>query len=75
MNKRIAPTVILVLVIFFILVQAGVMIYALKKEGLGIFWTLLIILAPLAIIVALISVYIERMNEIDDEEHDDLSKY
>jgi hypothetical protein len=75
MNKRIAPTVILVLVIFFILVQAGVMIYALKQEGLGIFWTLLIILAPLAIIVALISVYIERMNEIDDEEHDDLSKY
>ena len=75
MNKRIAPTLILVLVIFFILVQAGVMIYALKQEGLGIFWTLLIILAPLAIIVALISVYIERMNEIDDEEHDDLSKY
>lgn len=75
MNKRIAPTVILVLVIFFILVQAGVMIYALKQEGLGIFWTLLIILAPLAIIVALISVYIERMNEIDDEEKDDLSQY
>ncbi|MGW8317169.1 MAG: hypothetical protein ACWGNV_16350 [Bacteroidales bacterium] len=75
MNKRIAPTVILVLVIFFILVQAGVMIWALNKEGLGMFWTLLIILAPLAIIVALITVYIERMKEIDDEEKDDLSKY
>ena len=75
MNKRFAPTVILVLVIFFILVQAGVMIYALNKEGLGLFWTLLIILAPLAIIVALISVYIERMNEIDDEEKNDLSRY
>ena len=75
MNKRIAPTVILVLVIFFILVQAGVMIYALNKEGLGIFWTLLIILAPLAIIVALITVYIERMNEIEEEEKDDLDKY
>lgn len=75
MNKRIAPTVILVLVIFFILVQAGVMIYAIKQEGLGIFWTLLIILAPLVIIVALITVYIERMNEINDEEKDDLSRY
>lgn len=75
MNKRFAPTVILVLLIFFILVQAGVMIWALNMEGLGLFWTLLIILAPLAIIVALITVYIERMNEIDDEERDDLSKY
>ncbi len=75
MNKRIAPTVILVLVIFFILVQAGVMIYALNQEGLGLFWTLLIILAPLAIIVALITVYIERMNEIEDEEKNDMSRY
>ena len=75
MDKRIAPTIILILVIFFILVQAGVMIYALNKEGLGVFWTLLLILTPLAIIVALIAVYIERIKEIDDEEKDDLSKY
>lgn len=75
MNKRIAPTVILILVIFFILVQAGTMIYVLKKEGIGIFWTLILILAPLAIIIALIAVYIERMKEIDEEEKDDLSKY
>ena len=75
MNKRFAPTVILVLVIFFILVQAGVMIYAINQEGLGLFWTLLIILAPLAIIVALITVYIERMNEIDEEEKNDMSRY
>ena len=75
MDKRIAPTVILILVVFFILVQAGAMIYVLKKEGLGIFWTLLLILAPLAIIAALIAVYIERMKEIDEEEKDDLSKY
>ena len=75
MNKRFAPTVILVLVIFFILVQAGVMIYAINQEGLGLFWTLLIILAPLAIIVALITVYIERVNEIDEEEKNDMSRY
>ena len=75
MDKRSAPTIILILVIFFILVQAGVMIYTLNKEGLGIFWTLLLILTPLAIIVALIAVYIERIKEIDEEEKDDLSKY
>ncbi len=75
MNKRIPPTIILILVIFFILVQAGVMIFALNKEGLGFFWTLLLILAPLAVIVALVTVYIERIKEIDDEEKDDLSKY
>jgi uncharacterized membrane protein YhaH (DUF805 family) len=67
--------VILILVIFFILVQAGAMIFVLNKEGLGIFWTLILILAPLAVIVALIAVYIERMKEINEEEKDDLSKY
>jgi len=75
MDKRIAPTIILILVIFFILVQAGAMIYVLNKEGLGIFWTLLLILTPLAIIAALIAVYIERLKEIEEEENDDLSKY
>jgi uncharacterized membrane protein YhaH (DUF805 family) len=75
MDKRIAPTIILILVIFFILLQAGVMIWALNQEGLGVFWTLLLILTPLAIIVALIAVYIERIKEIDEEEKDDLSKY
>jgi uncharacterized membrane protein YhaH (DUF805 family) len=75
MDKRIAPTIILILVIFFILLYAGTIIYVLNKEGLGIFWTLLLILAPLAIIVALIAVYIERMKEIDEQEKDDLSKY
>lgn len=75
MDKRIAPTLVLILVIFFILVQAGAMIYVLKKEGLGIFWTLILILAPLAIIISLVVVYIERMKEIDEEEKDDLSKY
>lgn len=75
MNKRIAPTVVLILVVFFILLQAGAIIYAMNKEGLGVFWTLLLILTPLAIIAALIAVYIERMKEIDEEEKDDLSKY
>lgn len=75
MNKRIAPTLILVLVIIFILLQTWGIIYALTQEGLGLFWKILIISVPLIILVALISVYVERLREIDEEEKDDLSKY
>lgn len=75
MNKRIAPTIVMILVIFFILLEAGIVIYAIRQEGLSFFWILVILLVPLVIIVALISVYIERIKEIDEEEKDDLSKY
>lgn len=75
MNQRVAPTIVLILVIFFILLEVGIVVYAIRQEGLGLFWTLLILLVPLVIIVALISVYIERIKEIDEEEKDDLSKY
>jgi len=75
MDKRVAPTIVMILVIFFILLEAGIVVYAIRQEGLSFFWTLLILLVPLVIIVALISVYIERIKEIDEEEKDDLSKY
>lgn len=75
MDKKVAPTVILALIIILILTQAGAVIFALSKEGLGIFLTLLILLAPLVIIAALVTVYLERIKEIDEEEKDDLSKY
>ncbi len=75
MDRKVAPTIIIILIIFFILVQTGVVIWALTSEGLGIFWNLILILVPLAFIGALIAVYIERMKEIDEEDKDDLSKY
>jgi hypothetical protein len=75
MNKRIAPTLVLVLMIIFILIQTWGIIYAVTQEGLGLFWKILIITVPLIILVALVSVYVERIREIDDEENDDLSKY
>lgn len=75
MNKKAAPTIILALVIIFILLQAGAVIYALTKGGLGVLLTVVILLVPLAIIAALVTVYIERMREIDEEDNDDLSKY
>lgn len=75
MDRKIAPTVIIILIIFFILVQAGTLVFVLSKEGLGVFWNLILILLPLAFIAALIAVYIERMKEIDEEDKDDLSKY
>jgi len=75
MDKRFGPTVVLILVIFFILVQAGSLVVVFIKEGLGIFWTLVLLLTPLIIIIALITVYLERMKELDEEEKDDLTKY
>ena len=74
-NKRFGPTIVLILVVFFILVWAGSLVTVFVKEGLGIFWTVILLIAPLAIIIALISVYIERIKEIDEEEKDDLKKY
>jgi len=75
MNKRFGPTVVVVLVIFFILVFAGSVVTALISEGLGIFWTILMLIVPLVIVIALITVYIERLKEIDEQEKDDLRKY
>ena len=75
MDKRFGPTLVLILVIFFILVQAGSLVVVFIKEGLGIFWTLVLLLTPLVIIIALITVYLERMRELDEEEKDDLTKY
>lgn len=74
-DQRFAPTLILILVIFFILVYAGSLMLIFIKEGLGLFWTLILAIVPLIIIIALISVYLERLKEIDDQEKDDLSKY
>jgi hypothetical protein len=75
MNKRVAPTVVMILVVFFILLEAGIVIFSIRKEGLGTFWTLLLLIIPIALIIALISVYVERIKEIDDQEKDDLSNY
>jgi len=75
MDKRIAPTVILIVLVVFILLQAGGVIFALTQEGIGVFWKILAVVVPLIFIVALFSVYRERMREIDEEEKDDLSKY
>lgn len=75
MDKRFGPTLVLILVIFFILVYAGSLVTVFVKEGLGIFWTLILLIVPLVIIIALISVYIERLQEIEEEEKDDLNQY
>jgi hypothetical protein len=75
MDKRIAPTLVLILVIFFILLEAGIIVFAIRQEGISFFWTLVLLIVPFVFIVALISVYMERIKEIDEEEKDDLSKY
>jgi uncharacterized membrane protein (DUF485 family) len=75
MDKRFGPTIVMILLVFFILVYAGSLLTVFIKEGLGIFWTLVLLIVPLVIIIVLISVYIERIKEIDEENDDDLRKY
>lgn len=75
MDKRFGPTLVMILVVFFILVWAGSLVTIFVKEGLGLLWTLVLLIVPLVVIIALISVYIERIKEIDEEEKDDLSQY
>ena len=76
MDKRFGPTLVLILVIFFILVYAGSLATVFIKEELGVVWTLILLIVPLVIIIALISVYIERIKEIEEEEKDnDLNQY
>jgi len=75
MDKRFGPTLVLILVIFSILVWAGSLVTVFIKEGLGVFWTLVLLIVPLIVIIVLISVYIERIKVIDEEEKDDLSQY
>ena len=75
MDKRIAPTIVVIIVGFYLLVQAGVILFAVRKEGLGLFWTIIIALIPLGIAIALLSVYLERIREIEEEDEDDLKKY
>ena len=75
MDKRIAPTIILILMVFFILLQAGGLVFALKAEGIGLFWKTLAVVIPLLLIIALIGVYIERIREIGEDESEDLDRY
>jgi len=75
MDKRFGPTLVMILVVFFILVWAGSLVTVFVKEGLGLFWTLVLLIVPLLVIIALISVYIERIKEIDEEEKDNLNQY
>lgn len=75
MDKRIAPTIILIVTIFLILAYTGVLLYAFSQEGLGLFWKMIIIIVPLGIIGALLGVYVERLKEIKDEDPEDMSKY
>lgn len=75
MNKRTAPTIIVIMLVFLILTQAGVLLFIFRQEGLGLFWSILIGLIPIGIAGTLIAVYIERIREIRDEEKDDLNKY
>ena len=75
MSKKTAPTLVLVIIICFILLQAAGIILAFTAEGLHFFWKALVTVIPLVVIIALISVYMERLREIDEEEKEDMRQY
>ena len=75
MNKRIAPTLVVIVAAAYILLQGGIIIWALSQEGLALIWKILIGAIPLAFLIALASVYLERMKEIDEGAEDDVNKY
>jgi len=75
MKKSLAPSIIVIILIALILVQAGVLLYVFREEGLGLFWRILIGLIPLGIAITLIAVYVERIKEIREQEKNDMSKY
>lgn len=75
MDKRIAPTIILIVTIILILAYTGVLLYAFSQEGLGLLWKIIIIIVPLGIIGTLLGVYAERLKEIKDEDPEDMNKY
>lgn len=74
-HKKLAPSVIVALVIIFILVQAGAVVFALRQEGMGLLLTILLIAIPFAVICALVVVYLERIREIDEEDREDMFRY
>lgn len=74
-NKKVAPTLILALMVIFLLLQTGGIFLAFTREGLGTAWRILVVVIPLGFIVAMISVYRERIREINEEDQDDLSQY
>ena len=69
-KKMIAPIVISVIIILYYVVYFGILIALLY----GV-WNWLLGIIPLALSAVMLTVCIERINEIKKGEEDDLSKY
>ncbi len=70
-KKKIAPIVITCIMILYYVIYFGVLIVVLPNA----FVKILLAIIPLALGLTSIYVCVERLNEIDGGEEDDLSKY
>ena len=75
MDKRSGTTLVLIFIILVVLIQGGVIIWAIFREGMHWLFKGLVIAVPLVLIIWLISVYRERMKEIGEDERDHLDQY
>ena len=70
-KKLIAPIVVTIIMILYYALYFGVLIWLLE----GVFWKCALGIIPLIFSAVTVKVCIERINEIEKGEEDDLSKY
>ena len=76
MNKKfIAPLVIVILASIGAIGYAGVYLFILSRMNLPIIFNILILVIAIAVVGALITVFVQRIKEIKTEDENDLSKY
>ena len=70
-KKMIAPIIVSVLMVLYYVLYFGVLIALLD----GLFWKILLGIAPLAMSALTVAVCIQRIQEIKKGEEDDISQY
>jgi len=77
MKKMIAPIIVTVIVLFFLLFYLGVLVMSMG-ESLGtpiVAFLSLLIFITLGVMIAMVYILFQRLKEIKEEDTDDLSKY
>ncbi|HHV64568.1 MAG TPA: hypothetical protein GXX46_05790 [Peptococcaceae bacterium] len=77
MKKMIAPIIVTVIVLFFLLFYLGVLVMSVG-ESLGtpiVAFLSLLIFITLGVMIAMVYILFQRLKEIKEEDTDDLSKY
>lgn len=74
-GKAVAPLIWVILFIIWIAGQSAAVWWGLTTEHTSTLLKIVIIIIPLALIAAILAVYIERVRELKRGQEDDLDKY